>query len=115
MPTPVYFSKVKKAREALQIRAFELVKLYMSNLKAAKRAGNHEVVAEGIEWLLEHMPADEDGVKVLEQSIDKPRDSQANLGPSINIGFSLGGIPQKELPPSPQIIDITPDNPEDSK
>ena len=112
-----HFSQVKKAREALQARAFELFKLYLNNIKQAKKAGDFELVARSIQYLLEHTPADADGLTILEASIDKPKQVEGHTGPTINFGFAIGGLTQpKELPPAqPVIIDVLPNDTKDSK
>lgn len=106
-----YFSKAREAREALQEKAKLILALYLTNIKRAGKAGNHEVVQKSLEFLMEHFPADEEGTKLIDPSVDKTRsDSGGPTGPTIQIGFSLGGIkPRESLPPAAtEVIDVTP-------
>ncbi len=92
-----YFPKVKAAREKLAARAQELIDLQFKIIKDAMKAEKFEVAASANQWMIEHLPS-EDGVTILDQGIDKPKVVEAKTGPSINIGFALGGMPQKALP-----------------
>ena len=87
-----YFPRVKEAREALKVRAHEIVKLYLANAKEAKKHGEHEVTMKSLQWLMEHMPADDDGGRMIEASIDKSAKADKPSGPQIQIGFALGGM-----------------------
>lgn len=101
-----YFSSVRKAREALRERAFELLDGYIAVIKQAAAAGDYETAAKGYQHLLEHMPP-EDGMRMIELSVDKPVQVERKPGPSINIGFAIGGIPQTQHPRlQPATIDI---------
>lgn len=103
----VYFSKVKEAREALKDKALDLFEQYQSLIRDAIAAQDFETASKGLQFLMEHMPKDDDGTTLLESSVDKPKVIENKGGPTIQIGFSLGGInTPKELPPS--VIDITP-------
>ena len=98
-----FMPRVREAREAMRAAATEFVELYKENAKAAMLAGDHDVTRQSVEWFLEHMPPDDEGMRVIEQSIDKPKTSEAKAGPSISIGFAIGGLGvQKALPPLPE-------------
>jgi hypothetical protein len=109
VPKRVYFSKVKEAREALASKSIELFDTYMVLIKEALAAQEFDVAQRGLQFLMEHIPKDEDGVTFLDPSIDKSdKTSKGPSGPVIKIGFALGGIsPQKELPTA--VIDVTPE------
>lgn len=94
-----YFPKVKEAREVLKVRAQEIVELYLENAKEAKDNGDHEVTMKSLQWLIEHMPADESGERMVETSVDKAAKAERPAGPMVQIGFALGGMNQKSLPP----------------
>lgn len=98
----VYFSKVKEAREALKDKALELFEQYQSLIRDAIAAQDFETASKGLQFLMEHMPKDEDGVALLEPSVDKtPSQNKGNSGPTIKIGVMLGGVPKTpELPPA---------------
>jgi hypothetical protein len=57
---------------------------------------------------MEHMP-EEDGQRLLEISVDKPKQVEQKTGPSIQIGFQLGGVAPQPALPDASIIDITPE------
>jgi hypothetical protein len=94
------FPRLAKVREQLREKAAEIVDLYLENVVDAKESGDHETAAKSLQWLMEHMPADEDGTKLVDHSVDKvPKEKGGYSGPSINIGFALGGVKdQKGLP-----------------
>ena len=98
-----HFSSVKKAREALKERAQEILDLQMTIIKAAIANGDFETAAKANQFLLEHIPA-EDNQRLLDTNVDKQQ-IESKSGPNINIGFAIGGVSQKELPP---IIEVTP-------
>lgn len=105
----VLFSKVKEARKALLTAAEDIRDLYMKSIVQAIADGEYAAAQQGLQWLMEHMPADEDGVKMIDQNIDKPKvDSGKNNGPQINIGVQLGGLsPRQALPAAIEVKDIT--------
>ena len=108
-PIPIggpHFSSVRKAREALRERAFELLDGYIAVIKQAAAAGDYETAAKGYQHLLEHMP-DEDGTRMIDMGIDKPKQIEAYSGPAVQIGIQLGGIAPKALPP-PITVDVIP-------
>lgn len=107
-PRGVYFSRVREAREVLKAKAEEIVGLQIEIVKRGLETGKLDVAASANQWLLEHMP-EEDGVKVIDVSIDKPRQVEGHAAPSISIGFAIGGmkpLEPKALPaPKVEITD----------
>lgn len=104
-----YFPKVREARQKLAEKAQEILEEYLLNIQAAKLKGDHETALKGLQWLIEHMP-DEEGESMVNSSIDKAKEKQiGGGGPTIQIGFQLGGIttPPKALP-DPEVIDVKP-------
>ncbi len=101
------FPKIRQAREALQRRALEITNLYIQNAKQAMKKGQHDVAQSSLEYLLGHMPKDEDGQVIMGPSVDKALVEAGNKGPLIQIGFKLGGVADtKALPEA--VIDVTP-------
>ena len=108
--TPIggpHFSSVRRARAAIRERAFELLSDYITVLKQAASAGDYETAVKGYQHLLEHMP-DEDGEKMIDISIDKPKQVDKGSGPSIQIGFQLGGLPTQPQLQESTFIDVEP-------
>lgn len=92
------FTKVAAAREQLRAMAEDIVDLYIQNAKLAMSRGDHESAQKALQWLLEHLPADVNGVRVADGSIDKQiAGSQGPSGPTIQIGINVGGVPVKPL------------------
>lgn len=106
-----YFPRVAEAREALRERALELFELQVQIIRQALLKGDFESAYKANEWLLAHMPPDEDGQRLVEGSVDNTKEITQGQGPSIRIGIAFGGIDKpKELPePQVEIIDITPE------
>src|SRR3990167_9225146 len=99
------FPSVRKAREALKEKAFELQELYILIIRQAAAAGDFETAAKSLQWLLDHTP-DEEGQRLIEPSVDKPSHTEQRTGPSISIGhITLGGLP-KAPEPIPVTIDV---------
>lgn len=102
LPTEVkrnYFSKVPEAREALRAEALKILERFQSVLLSAEANGDFESAIKGYQWLIEHLPAHEDGTRMVDQSIDKPKQVEGYQGPAVQIGFNLSGISEpKELP-----------------
>lgn len=98
-----YFPKVREAREALRARAMEIFELQMQVAREALAAENFEQANIALQFLLKHMPKDEDGLRLLESDPDKEGGKQIPAGPTIQIGIALG--PQKKA--LPEVIDIT--------
>lgn len=111
MPPPkgprTYFPHVKEAREALKARALELFDLQVRIVQDALAAQQFEVAAKANQWLIEHMPSDE-GVSMIDGSVDKPKQIEGKTGPQINIGFQLGGVSEQKKLPEP-VIDVEPE------
>lgn len=108
------FSRIKEARQALREKALDFLALYEENAKVAMAAGDHEVVMKSMQWILEHLPQDEDGTLMIDPSIDRPVPQNAMpAGPQINLGIAIGGVTRTagELPPMApaDIIDVDPD------
>ena len=96
-----YFSKVRYARELLREKSQELLEEYLDVVKHAKEAGDYETAAKALQWLIDHMPADEDGGRIVEQSVDKKQQVvEKQRGPEIKIGIAVGGLGEnrKALP-----------------
>lgn len=119
MPSPkaaikkIPFSRVKEARDALAGQAVELIELYKKIIVDAAEAQDFKVAAEGIQFLLEHMPKGEDGSVLLDPSVDKAGSGPSGpTGPTIQIGIALGETKPKALLPasSSEVIDITKKN-----
>lgn len=104
------FSKVRAARELLRERANEILQQYLAVVAEAQAAGEYEVAAKSLQWLIEHMPSDTEGTRVVDRSIDAKEAPQAQLpaGPAIQIGIQVGGtFRPKELPPQEaEVIDV---------
>lgn len=110
MPPKNPFPKVKEAREALKEKALELFEEYRDMIREAREKGDFETATKHIQWLIEHMPMDEDGNTMVDPSVDKPKPEAKPTGPSISIGFNLGGIDTPKALPLPEVkvIDVTP-------
>lgn len=104
-----YFSKVKQAREAIKERAIELVELQFQIIVEAIAKGQLEVAAKANQFLLEHAAEDEEGNRILDMSIDKPKVIEGYQGPSIQIGLNLGGMNQPKALPKVTEVPIEPE------
>lgn len=105
-PVLKHFPRIREARELLLAQAEELIQLKIKIAKDAMSVGDFETADNCINWLLEHMPANE-GMKVIEASIDKaPAPSAASKGPQIQIGVILGGVNAPKSLPSSTVIDV---------
>ena len=98
-------SKVKRVRDLIREEAESIYREYRAALKLAVAAGQYEAALKGYAWLSGHVPADEDGVRMVDGDVDKQQEVKGQNGPVIQIGFSLGGIDQKKLP-EVAIIDV---------
>lgn len=106
-----YFTRVESAREALKARAYEILKLYIHNAKLATKKGDYDTAKKSYQWLMEHMPPDAGGERVVVHSVDKAVEVTGKLQPSVSIGFTIGGlVPNKQLKAGddPVVVDITP-------
>ena len=102
----VYFSKVREAREKISSEALELYDMYKGLIRDAIIAQDFETASKGLQFIMDHIPADSEGTRLLDPSVDKPKQIEGNKGPTIQIGFQLGGVSTpSELPIA---IDITP-------
>ncbi len=108
VPKRVHFSKVKEAREAFQARAVELQDLYFRAIKLGLDTGQIEHALKSIQWGLEHMGR-ENGVGVVDSSVNTKTVDVGPKGPQIQIGIALGGIKPKALPSDTTVIDVLPD------
>ena len=94
-----FFTKVRVARELLKEKSEDILKEYLDVVQQAKVAGDYESAYKALQWLIEHMPADDDGSRLVEQSVDKKQEaSQQQTGPAIQIGIAVGGLcPQRQI------------------
>jgi len=104
-----YFPKVKAAREMLKARAIEIYEQLMQVTAMAAATQDYQTASANLKWLMEHIPADDDGTRVIDMSVDKPKIVEVGSnGPVVQFGFQIGGLnTPKELPPA-QVIDVTP-------
>lgn len=110
------FPKVREAREALRAKAMEIYEMQMRIIAEALAAQDFEVAAKANQFLMSHLPPDENGVRLLDADIDAPgKGGREAMGPSIQIGFQLGGMtaPPRALPTVRELptIDIEPEKP----
>jgi hypothetical protein len=88
------------ARQLLKEKAEEILEQYLRVVDEARVSGDYETAAKSLQWLIEHMPNDEDGSPIVQVSVDKktqPTESKSN-GPSIQIGIAVGGLgPDRSL------------------
>ena len=106
LPQPIGFRSVKKAREALKEKALEILQEFRDTIREARASGKYEEALKAQQWLIDHIP-DEDGERLLESSVDKPKQVEQGRGPLVQIGFKLGGTDQARL--QEPVIDITPE------
>lgn len=105
-----YFPKVKEARQVLADKAVEILETYVATIKAAQAAGDYEVAAQSLQWLMEHMPEDPEGTTLVDVSVDKVKAAELGGGPNIMIGFKIGGLPEAKALPEPiiEVVAVTP-------
>lgn len=94
-----FFPRVKEAREALREKALDILAKYETIIDLAVAKGDLETAAAHVQWLLEHMPA-EDGERLIDSSAAKIKEIQGSTGPTIQIGIALTPTP-KQLPSQP--------------
>lgn len=106
IPNGRLFSKVRVAREVLRERAEELINEYLDIASKAKDSGDYQTAAKAMQWLIEHLPADEDGTRVVETGVDKQQQQVVQQAPpQVRVGIVVGGIGGKQLPkPKPKEI-----------
>jgi hypothetical protein len=108
------FPKVKEARDAARARALEILEGFVDTIKLAVAAGDYEAAMKSYQWLLEHMPEDE-GTRVIDSSVDNKKQSEGPVGPQINIGFRISGVPIPEpaqIAAAPEVIEASVSEPE---
>jgi hypothetical protein len=93
------FTKVKAARELLREQADIILQKYLENVQQAMDRGDNETAAKALQWLIEHMPSEDDGTKIVDTSVDKQApQAQQTERPAIQIGIQVGGVNPKQLP-----------------
>lgn len=108
IPKPNFLPKVLAVREALRQKSEEILQSYLDTIMEAREAGEYDAALKANQWLLDHMPAGEQGERILDPSLDKVKEApaKAQTGPKIQmIGITLG---QKALPPieEAEIIEV---------
>jgi len=109
-----FFTKVKVARELLRSKAEDIINEYMDVAAKAKDAGDYLTAAKALQWLIEHMPSEEDGTRIVDGSVDKQiTPVQGDSRPTIQIGIQVGGSAPNQLPiakprelPKVEVIDV---------
>lgn len=103
------FSKVQVAKDLLREKAQEILTEYLDVVQKAKDAGDYETAAKSLQWLIEHMPADAAGERLVDQSVDKKQQivDRGPTGPAIQIGIAVGGVGQKQLPAKKPDVVVT--------
>ena len=110
MNKPGTFPRAREAREALKEKAIVIFDLYVKLINDAMSAQDFETAEKALRFLQEHMPKDEDGATFLDPSIDKKLDRNSlPVGPTVNIGFAIGGVRQPQSLP-PVVIDVKGEN-----
>lgn len=103
-----HFPKVAEARQAIADNAVNIYNAYMA-LAVEAAAAQEFATAEKILWnLLEHMPEDEETGKLLSGSADKAPQIEGVVGPTIQIGLALGGMPAQDALPKVIAVDTQP-------
>lgn len=107
-----FFTKVHVAREQLRARADEIITKYMEIAEEARAAGDFKTAIAALQWMAEHLPAEDDGTRLLDASVDvKQTDDRRKFDPpAIRIGIQVGGIgaEQKALPKA-EVVDAETD------
>lgn len=104
-----YFPRVTEARNFLRDKAKDLLELQIKLIMEAAASGEYESATKANQWLIEHLPAGDDGVRVIDTSASKPKEiAQGTVGPTVNIGIAFGGIQASEAPKqvTGEVIDI---------
>lgn len=102
-------STIKEARQALQNRSLDFVENFILTIIEARAKGHYEQALDAWKWLIEHAPAGEDGLRIIDESAAKPKAAEAKAsGPIVQIGIAFAGNKTKELPPA-QVIDVEPE------
>lgn len=104
-----YFPKVREARAKLLEQADKLIAKYWDLINAAEEAGQFDVAMKHVQWLIEHT-RDDDGKTIVSSSVDKEEGDgrKGKSGPTINLGFAIGGIPgtNRIAELNPVVIDV---------
>jgi len=100
------FPRVQEAREALRQKAMETWQKYMTLADTAIAAGDFETAEKVMRYVLDHMPADPDGTRLLDPSIDKAPDKKQLEGPKVQIGVMIGGVNSPKPALAPVVIDV---------
>ena len=103
---PILSRSVRRAREILQKEAMDIVNQHLDAIKLAIIDKDYQSALEAQRWLIEHI-ADDEGLRLVEISVDKKvEEKEQKIGPQVNIGIQLGGVPikQVEAPISPTPI-----------
>lgn len=102
-------SKVKKVKQILKDHAEEIYQEHRQTIQLAVAAGQYEAAIKAQQYLLDHMPADEDGETVLSPSVDKQKIDSGHKGPVIQIGLQIGGTVPAAKQIESQVIDVKPE------
>jgi hypothetical protein len=108
-----HFSAVKRVKNKIREDAEAIYTEFRNALKMATAAGQYEAAIKGYTWLHSHIPADEDGTRVVDQDIDKPKQvDSGSKGPQIQIGIAMGVTPPTAVAPkalSAEVIELDPE------
>lgn len=108
-PVLTTLPRVREAREKLAEKANDILDMYLATITEAREAGEVGEALKGLQYLLEHLPADMmTGERVLDQSIDKQAKEvgQKRTTPSIKIGVAIGGLPPQQALPPPAAVEV---------
>lgn len=107
-----YFPKVKEAREYLLEKAKARIELQDQLIHEAAAAGEFEAALKANQWVIEHTPANEDGLRVIDPSASKPKEvGPGQSGPVVQIGIKFGGLGEQKqieatLPIEAEVIKV---------
>ncbi len=101
----VYFPRVIEAREALMEKAMRFFELQEQIIVEALAAKAFETAAKANQFLIEHMPK-EDGVSMIDSSVDNTKQVEGSKVPNIQIGVVLGGQPKQLTQAPAEVIDV---------
>ena len=107
-PTRVFQSS--SVRDLLREKAQELLQSYLDTIVEARAAGEFKDALEAQWKLIEHMPADAAGNRIIDSSVDKQAKEAGpkRIGPQIQIGIKMGGSPEPKTL-APHVIDVEPE------
>lgn len=93
-----FFTKVAVARQLLREKSEDILNEYLDVITKAKEARDFETAAKALQWLLEHMPADENQERIVDISVDKKvQEIKGPTGPGIQIGIMVGGAGKDQV------------------